>query len=143
MRKLILFACAAAVTAAAVAQSEPTVYVKANADVSEALTAAIVRKHVPVVVVADAARAQYVLQAAPLASKNESGAGKIARCMFADCIGINGSSTLAVELIRESDGAIVWAYQVRKALSGPAAVQSLSEAVAKHLKKDYLDKHSG
>jgi len=29
----------------------------------------------------------------------------------------------------------VWVYQVRKANAGPLGVQSLSEAIAKHLKK--------
>lgn len=141
MRKIALLVLAAAAAVSAFAQTVPSLYVKADGNLSESLTAALMRKHAPVVVITDAAKAQYVLQATPVSAKSESGAGKIARCMFADCIGINGTSTLAVELIRVSDGAIVWAYQVRKSRSGPDAMQSLSEAVAKHLKNDYLDKH--
>jgi hypothetical protein len=45
-----------------------------------------------------------------------------------------------VQLIRNNDGVVVWAYQVRKVNAGPMGIQSLSEAVAKHLKNDFLGK---
>lgn len=124
------------------AQSSATLFVQASGGFSTALTAAIVKKHVPIVVTADEEKAQYTLQAVPVDSKDESGAGKVARCMFLDCVGVNGYSEVSVELVRNRDKAIVWAYQVRKANSGPMGIQSLSEAIAKHLKNDYLDKHS-
>ena len=122
-------------------QSGPTVYIKASNEFSTALAAALIKKNVPVVVVTDPAKAEYILQAAPVDSKSESTGSKFARCMFADCIGMNGYSSVAVELLRAKDSAVLWAYQVRKANSGPLGIQSLSEAVAKHLKHDYLDKH--
>lgn len=59
-----------------------------------------------------------------------------------NCLGINGAAKVSVELIRLSDSAVVWAYQVRKPNSGPIGIQSLSEAIAKHLKNDYLSKKS-
>jgi hypothetical protein len=102
----------------------------------------VIKKNVPVEVVTDQAKAEYTLQAAPVYSKDESGAGKIARCLFADCIGMNGFSSVSVELVRTKDSAVLWAYQVRKGNSGPLGIQSLSEAVAKHLKNDYLSKHT-
>lgn len=118
----------------------PTVYVDAAKGFQTSLTAAIIRKKVPITVVTDKANAEYVLKAAPVDSKDESGAGKIARCLFLDCIGVNGYSEVSVQLTRQKDTSVVWAYQVRKANSGPLGVQSLSEAIAKHLNNDYLKK---
>jgi hypothetical protein len=119
----------------------PTLYVQGSGDFSTALTAALIKKNVPVVVVTDQSKAEYTLQSAAVYSKDESGAGKIARCMFADCIGINGYSSVSVQLVRTQDSAVLWAYQVRKGNSGPLGIQSLSEAIARHLKHDYLIKH--
>jgi len=53
---------------------------------------------------------------------------------------MNGFSEVSVKLVRTKDSAVVWAYQVKKGNSGPLGVQSLSEAIAKHLKNDYLSK---
>lgn len=119
-------------------QAQPKIYIDAEPQFSTALAAALEKKHVPVTIVLDEKQANLVLKSAPVNSKDESGAGKVARCMFLDCIGINGNSTVSVELVRSSDSAVVWAYQVRKTNSGPLGIQSLSEAIAKHLKNDYL-----
>ena len=100
----------------------------------------MLKKQVPMTVTTDQEKADYVLQAAPVDSKDESGAGKVARCLFLDCIGMNGYSEVSVRLLKKKDSSIVWAYQVRKGNSGPLGVQSLSEAIAKHLKNDYLKK---
>jgi hypothetical protein len=118
----------------------PKIYVQAESGFTTALTAAIVKKNVPVTIVEDKTGADYVLQSASVDSKDESGAGKVARCLFLDCVGMNGFSEVSVKLVRTRDSSVVWAYQVRKANSGPVGVQSLSEAIAKHLKNDYLNK---
>lgn len=118
----------------------PKIFIDAQANFASALTAAMIKKKVPATVVEEKTGAEYVLQSADVNSKDESGAGKIARCMFLDCIGMNGYSAVSVKLIRASDSAVVWAYQVRKSVSGPVGIQSLSEAIAKHLKSDYLAK---
>jgi hypothetical protein len=123
------------------AQSEPTVYIEADAGFSTALTAALNKKQVPLTVLMNKTEAEYILQSASVDSKDESGAGKVARCLFLECAGMNGNSSVSVELIRSRDSAVVWAYQVRKANSGPLGIQSLSEAIAKHLKNDYLKHH--
>lgn len=120
---------------------QPTVFITSTQDFQTALAAAMIKKKVPIVMVTKQDGSEYTLKAAAVYSKDESGAGKIARCLFADCIGMNGFSSVSVELIKTDGGAVVWAYQVRKANSGPLGVQSLSEAVAKHLKNDYLSKH--
>lgn len=139
---LCVFALCVSVTFAAEGQ-DTSIFIAGDANFSTALTAAMVKKHVPATVVADADHADYTLQAAAVDSKDESGAGKVARCLFLDCIGMNGYSEVSVKLVRNRDKAIVWAYQVRKSNSGPLGVQSLSEAIAKHLKNDYLNnKHN-
>ena len=125
----------------AVSDDGPKIFSEAQPDFTMALTAAMMKKKVPAVIVEDKEGAQYVLESAAVDSKDETGAGKVARCLFLDCIGMNGNSEVSVKLVRSSDSAVVWAYQVRKGNSGPLGVQSLSEAIAKHLKNDYLEKH--
>ena len=125
----------------AFSQSQPKLYINAEPQFSTALAAAILKKHVPALVTTHAKSAEYILKAAPVASKDESGAGKVARCLFLDCIGMNGNSSVSVELLRTTDSTVAWAYQVRKSMSGPLGIQSLSEAIAKHLKNDYFKKH--
>lgn len=100
------------------------------------------KKKVPATVVTDEKNATYTLKSADVFAKTESTGSKFARCLFADCIGIEGTSSVSVQLIRNSDSAVVWGYQVRKANGGPAGIQSLSEAIAKHLKNDFLDKQT-
>jgi hypothetical protein len=130
-----------ALSSFALAQShQPAIFVKADPNFAIALTSAIEKKQVAVSVVTNPETADYTLQSADVYSKDETGAGKIARCLFADCVGMNGFSSVSVQLIRTRDSAVVWAYQVRKANSGPLGIQSMSEAIAKHLKNDYLKK---
>jgi hypothetical protein len=119
---------------------EPRIFVKAEPDFAVALTAALNKKHAPATIVLDVNRADYVLQSAAVNSKEESGVSKIARCMFAYCIGIEGKSSVSVQLVRVGDSSVVWAYQVRKGNSGTVGTQSLSEAIAKHLKSEFLDR---
>ena len=148
MRKLfttlaggVLTACVLASMGSAQTSARPTIYIDADSGFQTALTAAMIKKHVPATVTTDKAKADYILRSAPVSSKDESGAGKVARCMFLDCIGMNGYSAVSVELLKRSSSTVVWAYQVRKANSGPLGIQSLSEAIAKHLKNNYLKKH--
>src|SRR5579875_3502375 len=131
---LIAIAVSLSTGAAAFAASaaHPMLYIKADSGFQTALTAAMLKKHVPVDVTEDQQKADYVLQAAPVNSKDETTGGKIARWLFADCIGINGYSAVSVQLLKRDDSTVVWAYQVRKGFSGPAGIQSLSEAIAKH-----------
>ena len=121
--------------------SQLKLYVEASPSFNTALTAALIKKNVPIVVVEDKGKAGFILKSAEVDSKEESTGGKIARCLFLDCIGINGNSEVSVKLVRTTDSAVVWAYQVRKANAGPLGVQSLSEAIAKHLKNDFLKKY--
>lgn len=127
---------------AATQQQEPKVFIEASPDFTGALTAAFMDKHVPAVVVEDKAAADYILRSAAVNSKGETTGSKVTRCLFLDCIGMNGFSEVSVQLVQVRDNSVAWAYQVRKGNSGPVAIQSLSEAIAKHLKKDYFDKRN-
>lgn len=119
---------------------QPTVYINQDGGFQTALSAAIFKKHVPITIVTDQSKAEYVLKATPIDSKSESGFSKFSRCAFADCIGINGNSEVSVQLMQRDNGEVVWAYQVKKGNAGPRGIQSLSEAVAKHLNNDFLKK---
>lgn len=135
---LLVAVMLAACAMTARAQQLPTLYVDGPEDFSTALTAAINKKHVPVQVTLDGQHADYVLHAAGVLSKTESGKSQVARCLFMDCIGAFGSSSVSVTLVKPASLEVLWAYQVRKNLGGPLGYQSLSEAIAKHLKHDYF-----
>jgi len=120
--------------------SRPSVFIQAQNGFDSALAAAFIKKQVPANVVTEEGGATYTLKSAEVYAKAESTGSKVARCLFADCIGIEGTASVSVQLVRNSDHAIVWAYQVRKGNSGPVGIQSLSEAIAKHVRNDYFDK---
>lgn len=137
---LLLLALIVAPLAFAVTPVPPKLYISGDRDFATALSAAMTKKKVPVTVLADDDGADYTLEPSVVNSHQESTGSKIARCVFINCIGIEGNSSVSVQLIRNKDNAVVWAYQVRKGMSGPMGIQSLSEAIAKHLKNDYLEK---
>ena len=120
--------------------SKPSVYIQAQNGFDSALAAAFIKKQVPASVVTEESGATYTLKSADVYAKAESTGSKVARCLFAYCAGIEGTASVSVQLVRNSDHAIVWAYQVRKGNSGPSGTQSLSEAIAKHVRNDYFDK---
>ena len=117
-----------------------TIFIKGASDFNVAISAAMRKKHVPVTVVLDEKNAEYILQSSSVAIQTESGLSKLARCAFAYCIGIGGSTNVSVQLVRVSDTAVVWAYQVKKDNAGSRGAQSMSEAIAKHLKNEYFKK---
>jgi hypothetical protein len=120
--------------------SKPSVFIQAENGFQSALAAGFIKKQVPANVVTEESRATYTLKSADVFAKPESTGSKVARCLFAYCAGIEGTASVSVQLVRNSDHAIVWAYQVKKGNSGPSGIQSLSEAIAKHVRNDYFDK---
>jgi hypothetical protein len=102
------------------------------------LSAAMHKKEVPVRVMTNAEGADYVLKVAQIEVSKESTGGKIARCLFAYCAGISDKASTSVTLV-SSAGEIVWSYSVNKG-RGEKNRQSMAEAIAKHLKDDYLKK---
>jgi hypothetical protein len=117
----------------------PTVYLQPQQGFETYVAAAIMKKGVPVDVVTDETKAIYVLKSAPVEVKSESTGGKIARCLFAYCAGIEDKGNVSVQLIEASSTKMIWAYSVNKQKGGSKNQQSMAEAVAKHL-KEYLDK---
>lgn len=122
--------------------ARPTVYVEPQQGFETYLAAAISKKAVPVDVVTDQTKASYVLKAAPVEIKTESTGGKIARCLFAYCAGIEDKGNVAVQLIEAGSSKVLWAYSVNKQKGGSKNSQSMAEAVAKHL-KEFVEHDSG
>lgn len=122
--------------------ARPTVYIEPQQGFETYLAAAISKKNVPIDVVTDQTRATYALKAAPVEIKTESTGGKIARCLFAYCAGIEDKGNVSVQFIDASSSKVLWAYSVNKQKGGSKNSQSMAEAVAKHL-KEFVEHDSG
>lgn len=114
--------------------ARPSVYVEAQDGFDTYLAAAIAKKQVPVDVVTEKTKATYLLKATPVEIKKESTGGKITRCLFASCAGIEDKGNVSVQLIDINSSKVLWAYSVNKQRGGAKNQQSMAEAVAKHLK---------
>src|SRR5579864_2568498 len=119
--------------------SHPTVYLEPQQGLETYLAAAFAKKGVPLDVVTDQTKATYVLKSAPVEIKQESTGGKIARCLFAYCAGIEDKGNVSVQLIETSSTKMLWAYSVNKQRGGSKNQQSMAEAVAKHF-KEFIEK---
>jgi len=119
--------------------SRPTVYIEPQNGFETYLAAAFGKKGVPADVVTDETKATYLLKAAPVEIQKESTGGKIARCLFASCVGIEDKGNVSVQLIETSSTKVLWAYSVNKQRGGAKNEQSMAEAVAKHF-KEFLEK---
>ncbi len=117
------------------AQSRPSVYLEPQEGFETYIAAAIQKKGVPVDVVTDKTRAVYILRSAPVEVKSESTGGKIARCLFAYCAGIEDKGNVSVQLIEVNSTKMIWAYSVNKQRGGSKNQQSMAEAIAKHVKE--------
>ena len=131
----ILIAAYMLTVTAAAQVTRPSVYLEPQKGFEDYLAAAIEKKGVPVDIVTDQTKATYVLKAAPIEIKSESTGGKIARCLFAYCAGIEDKGNVSVELIEVSSSKVLWAYSVNKQKGGSKNEQSMAEATAKHFKE--------
>jgi TolB-like protein len=134
---LLLVLFAASVSFAQLAR--PTVFIEPQQGFETYLAAAMSKKKVPVDVVTDQTKATYILKSAPVEVKSESTGGKIARCLFAYCAGIEDKGNVSVQLIEASSTKMLWAYSVNKQRGGSKNQQSMAEAVAKHF-KEFIEK---
>lgn len=116
----------------------PSVYIESQAGFETYIAAAISKKQVPVDIVTDPAKATYILKAAPVETKSESTGGKVARCLFLYCAGIEDTGSVSVQLIDSNSTKMLWAYSVAKQRGGGNR-QSMAEAIAKHF-KEFLEK---
>ena len=119
--------------------ARPAVYIEPQNGFETYLAAAMEKKNVPVDLVTDESKAVYVLKSAPVEIKQESTGGKIARCLFAYCAGIEDKGNVSVQLVETSSSKMLWAYSVNKQKGGSKNQQSMAEAVAKHF-KEFLNK---
>jgi hypothetical protein len=119
-----------------------TIYIEPQQGFETYIAAAISKKNVPVDVVTDQTKADYSLKAAPVEIKSESTGGKVARCLFASCIGIEDKGSVSVQFIDTSSSKVLWAYSVNKQKGGSKNEQAMAEAIAKHL-KDFVESKSG
>lgn len=134
--KKIAFLFALFVASLSFAQApRPTVFLEPQQGFETYIAAAIAKKGVPVDVVTDRTKAVYILKSAPVEVKSESTGGKIARCLFAYCAGIEDKGNASVQLIEAGSTKMVWAYSVNKQRGGSKNEQSMAEAVAKHFKE--------
>jgi hypothetical protein len=139
IKKIALTVLAFASVSCFAQTARPTVYIEPQNGFETYIAAAMAKKNVPADVVIDPAKASFLLKAAPVEIKQESTGGKIARCLFAYCAGIDDKGSVSVQLIETSSSKMLWAYSVNKQRGGSKNEQSMAEAVAKHF-KEFLSK---
>lgn len=148
MMKSALIGCVL-LTSTATAQDRPRVFIEANetadasnssnkakqVDFGSALAAALAKKEVPVVVVIDKTKAQWVVKSASSQQEDSTGT-KVAKMAF--CGILCGGYTKfegTIQVVDIESSAVLFAYNVKK-----GNFQSAAEAFAKHFKDDYLAK---
>jgi hypothetical protein len=102
------------------------------------ITAALHKKNVPVTITKDEMQADLRLTSTQVSTEQVSTGRKVVNCLFAYCGGNEDKASTSVELV-DKTGAVVWSYAVNKG-RGKKNLQSMAEAIAKHLKDDYLMK---
>ena len=140
MRHMCMIAAlaAASVVVSAAQSNFPTLYVQPAEDGFETyITAAILKKKVPVTVVTREDGAAYRLTAAQVEVERVTTGSKVVKCLFASCAGTEDKASTSVQLTKGD--AVVWSYSVNKG-RGAKNRQSMAEAIAEHLKNDYLKK---
>jgi len=139
MKRMLLATALALVGVVASAQSNfPTLFIQPTEDGFETyITAAMLKKKVPVTVVTKADGADLALKAADVEVQKETTGSKVVKCLFASCAGTEDKASTSVQLTKGD--AVVWSYSVNKG-RGAKNRQSMAEAIAEHLKGDYLKK---
>ena len=147
MKRILITVLLIASTAAA--QDKPRVYIEATetvdasnsqhkgkqVDFGSALSAALQKKEVPVVVVTDQTKAQWIIKSASSQQEDSTGT-KVSKMLF--CGALCGGYTKfegSIQVVDIESSAVLFAYNVKK-----GNFQSAAEAFAKHFKDDYLAK---
>jgi hypothetical protein len=100
------------------------------------IAAAIAKKKVPITVVTNRDKADYTLTASEVEITKIGTGAKFANCIFKNCSGNSDKGTTSVQLV-DNDDAVKWSYSVNKG-RGQKNKQSLAEAIAKHMKDEFL-----
>ncbi len=147
MKRILFAVLSMAMASPLAAASLPSVYVEAAAtvdgsnardkakqvDFGSAISAALLKKEVPVLIVTDPAKARWTVRSVS-SQKEDSTGTKVAKLAF----GFGGGFTKfegTVQVIDNESSAVVYAYNVTK-----GNFQSAAEAFAKHFKNDFLTK---
>ncbi|MFN0179869.1 MAG: hypothetical protein ACKVZ0_13810 [Gemmatimonadales bacterium] len=142
-----VLAALALVTSSALAQDQPRVFVASaetvdasnskdkakQIDFGVALSAALMKKKVPVLVVTDSSKAQWIIRSASSQREEKTGT-KIFKLAMGNYSG-NTHFEGTIQVIDIESSAVLYAYNVKK-----GNFQSAAEAFAKHFKGDYLEK---
>jgi hypothetical protein len=121
------------------AQSRPTLYIEPTTDQFEVyLAAAMSKKKVPVLLIITPTDATYRLNTAGIDEEVVGTGRRVVNCLFASCSGNDDKASTSAQLV-DASGVIVWSYAVNKG-RGAKNRQSMAEAIAEHLKNDYLKK---
>lgn len=104
-------------------------------EMGTAITAALIKKHVPVQITVDADKATHVLNATTDAKQEGTGERMAKVVMLGAFAGSGKSRDTSITIADKKSGAIVFAYNTRK-----ADKQSAAEGVAKNLKKFLEDR---
>jgi hypothetical protein len=114
----------------------PVIFITPTPDNFEVyISAALTKKGVPVSVTTNEALATLVLKATSPEETKVTTGHKVLNCMFAYCGGNEDKGTATVQILKGD--IVVWSYSVNKQ-RGQKNKQALAEAIAKHLKDDYL-----
>lgn len=130
---LLVFSAASLFAGHRPAGQEPAIYIAPDHGFEVDIVAGIAKKHVPVRIVTNKAYADYVLKANDVQLHKKSTGSKVVHCIFMDCIGMQDTTNVSVQLIDTHTHEIVWGYNVFKADYGKKR-QSMAEAIGKHLK---------
>jgi hypothetical protein len=104
----IALVCTTAFAAEPIA-TVPRIYIQPQGGLETFIAAAMIKKHVPAVATTKPEEAAFILKPV-VQEKPESTGGKIARCLFAYCAGINGTQIETVQMVNAKSGEIIWAY---------------------------------
>lgn len=138
MKKTLFLVAFALLSSMVSAQERPRLFITPSDDSFETyLSAAMVKKKVPVTVVINQDSADYVLKTQGVEIQKQSTGSKVARCLFASCSGMEDRGVTSVQLLQGD--VVAWSYSVNKG-RGQKNRQSLAEAIAKHLNDDFLKK---
>lgn len=104
-------------------------------DFSSALSAAIVKKGVPVTVVTDKTKSTWTIESTSAQKEDGGGTKAIKILAFGFAAGSFTQFNGTIRVVDNETSAVLFAYNVKK-----DNFQSAAEAFAKHFKNDFLDK---
>ena len=103
-----------------------------HVDFGSALSAALLKKQVPVIVVTDKTKADWTIQSASSQKEDSTGTKVTKIIAFGAFAGSFTQFAGTIQVVDNESSAVMYAYNVKK-----SNFQSAAEAFAKHFKGDY------